>query len=558
MSSRARGGWTRRAFLRNASLAAAGITLYPACRNEAPATATSGPVRLPIPTEPVSLDFARATGVVERRLLHLLSDSLVHTDTDTNVVPQLAESWAWEDGGRTLRFSLRRGARWHDGTPVTSADVRATFETWSDPEAGLAEYASLFEDVESVETPDPHTFVAHYSRVYAGALVSWNLPVFPAGGTGDARAPIGCGPWRLRRWDAGERLVVEANESYDLGAPTIPSLRFEIIESYSGRFDALRAGEVDVATLLPEIYARVSDDTSFRERFELHSYMQNFIYFVAWRVDRPGTPLADARVRRALAHAMNREGYLETVGHGLGKVGVTSFHPNFEWCFDESIEPWPHDPVRANAMLDEAGWRRGNAGVRVKDGRPLAIELTYPGTSAQTDRIAAFFQRDLQDVGVDFTLRPLEWSVFLTTLRTREYDAIMSGRHLHLDPDPHELWHSSQIDGGNNFSAFADEEIDRLIERGRRELDRGKRREIYGKMQRLLHESEPMTVLFYPESKVAAHRGLEGFEVAPTGYLDVVPGPKAWRWNDASRATAASRSGAAAATTRGERARWWA
>lgn len=532
---------SRRAFFRTLGLSALGVAAGAGCGAERPARAPGRAVRVPITTEPTTLDRARAGDRHGQVIARLLSDPLVKLDANANLLPGVARTWRIDDGGTRITFELG-DARWHDGRPVTAQDVVFTWRTYSDTSASIPELAQRFAIVDSVEATGERSAVVRYREPFAGALLSWNEPLLPAHHQERALAPLGCGPWRFVRWDRGERIVLAANEAHET-PPLLAGIELEVIPGYAETIAALDAGSVDVAPLFPEEWAKRRDDAAFLDRFAIHGYRIPYIFYIAWRTTGGPDFLGDARVRRAFAHAIDRRGYLDGVAHGLGTVGITSFHPDM-WGYDAALAAHEFDPRAARALLDEAGWRvKGDGETRVKDGVPLRFKLTYPATSAQTERLAAFCQANLASVGAAMELEPLEWSVFLQRTAERKYDAIMQGRYLPLDPDPFEIWHSSQASAGANYCQWSDPATDDLIEQGRTSFDRDFRTGIYERLQRRLHDEQPMTVLFYPESRVAVSKRLLGFRASMHGYLDFEPGPTAWSWDqDAAALRRALRS----------------
>jgi peptide/nickel transport system substrate-binding protein len=523
-------GTSRRDFLARALVSTAGLAFL-GCQHETrPPSAGGRPARIPLFDDPTTLDFARAQDNDSWRIAHLIGDSLVYVDADMELVPRVARGWEWSDDLLTLTFHLRGDVSWHDGRPVTAQDVVYTWRTLTDPVEGIAEFALRFNQVETVEAVDPVTARVRYRSPFAPAITAWLFPLLPAHHENRATHPLGCGPWRFASHTRGERLVLEANENYWDGAPLLPGLEFTVIRDYGAQVDALRAGETVLAAVYPDLYRQYRNDEEFLSRFAVHTYQVPYLYYIAWRAGGGNPFFDDARVRRAMALALDRHGYLEKIAEGLGTPGVSVFHPS-SWAYDVQIEPWPHDPERAADLLERAGWRRPpGGGVRQRDGQPFRFELTYP-TGSENERMASWFQARLAEVGVALELDPVEWAVLLERARAGRFEAVMLGRYLLPDPDPYEMLHSSQIGTGVNYAAVNDPQVDAWIETARTTVDREQRRSIYHRLQDWLHEQEPITVVSYPRSRVAVRRDLGGFVVTPRGYLDFWPGPSAWHWS---------------------------
>ncbi len=507
------------------------VAVMPGCGGGKEGPAGRREVRFPIASDITTLDFPRATDTTTRQLHTLVCDSLLRLDSHLRFVPRLARDWKWSPDHLSLTFHLRAGARWQDGRAVTSADVARTLEVLRDPDRATPDQVQAYAAIRAVETPDPRTVTVRFAAPNASALYLFLAPLLPPEGPpGPGELPVGCGPWRLVRWEKDQRLVLEANRDYWDGPPGVDRLVLEVLGDYGTRLHALEADRIDWTGLFPEQWERVRTDPSFRERFDLLEGRILFFWYIAWRMDGSNPFFADARVRRAMTLAIDRQRYVETIGRGQAEVAVTSFHPEMP-CFDRSLRPLPHDPARARELLARAGWvDRDGDGVREKNGVPFRFRLLYPATSRQNDRIAAFVQANLREVGVEMDLDPRPWAAFLEAVHGRKFAAVMSGYRLDPDPDPWALWHSSQADRGYNYAGLRDPEIDQWIEQARRTFDEAARAALYRRVQRRLHELQPDTFFFYPVTRYAVRRGLCGFTPSPIGPVGAWPGAFAWRW----------------------------
>jgi peptide/nickel transport system substrate-binding protein len=515
-----------------ATVAALGLTLLAGCGDGGGRERHGDAVRFPIPADIAGLDFSRASDTVTRTVLELISEPLVTFDQQLEIVPAAAESWEWSEDGLRLRFTLRDGLVWHDGRPVTAGDVVHTWRTETDPLASDPGRAAGFNLVRSVEQVDDRSVLVTYERPFAPALASWStVPLLPAHVPAGADPPVGCGRWILERWDSGERIVLRSHDAHPEGPTLIPRLELEVVPDYSTRLAALLAGRLHFASLLPRQWQAHRGDPEFMARHAVHEYRVPYYWYIAWRMDGSNPFFEDARVRRAMTMAIDRGGYLAALEGSAAPLPVSSFHPS-GWAFDPAIEPWPFDPARAGGLLDAAGWSLGPGGGRERAGTRLSFTLTYAQASAENEKIAAFVQDGLGRIGVEVRLEPLEYAVLLERLRERKFEALMSGMRLDPDPDPFDLWHSSQIDAGRNYAGLADGSLDAWIESARETLDRRERTRLYSLVQRRLHELEPQTTFFYPTSRVAVVEELQAVEVGPLGPLRGRPGPAGWSWKD--------------------------
>lgn len=406
----------------------------------------------------------------------------------------------------------------------------------TDPRNGAARFAAYFSEVESVTAPDPLTVRVAYRQPFAPALGGWEaLLLLPAhrytaaagGSDPQERAPIGTGPYRLARWAQGEELRLEANPGYWRGRPHLDRIVFRIVPDARTAYGALQAGELDLATLPagdPPPLASSSPDG--RVRYERFSTLA--VSFIAWNGDGSNPFFADPRVRRAMTLSLDRRAFLASVLHGLGRIATSTFSPG-TWAFDETIAPLPHDPAEAARLLDEAGWRDSDGdGVRDRGGRRFEFTLLVFQGNVAAGRIAQVLQDALRGQGVRVEIASLDWPAFLRELRGRTFQAQISNLTLDVDPDPFDTWHSSQIGSGNNFTGYADAEVDRWCEEGRRTFDPAERAALYRRVQQRLHRDQPMTFLFHPEWVVGVDSRLRGFRVGPSGPWRWFPGALDW------------------------------
>ncbi len=492
-------------------------------------SAPTGVIRYPLQAEPSSLDFTRVRDKPALALGRLVGDTLATYDRNLVLHPRLAHAWEWSPDHLRLTFALRQDARWHDGRKVTAADVLHTFERVTDPQTGLPDRVQMFNLVERLETPNPSTVRVHYKRPYAPALVAWSqAPIVPR--HRPAGDPVGCGPFRLERWERGQRIVLLPDPDHYAGAPNVREFRLEVLTDAATRFAALRSGALDLCPVVADQYLQYEADPELRRRFRPETYHVLFFQYVAWRMDGSNPFFGDRRVRRAMTHAIDRETYVRVLQRGFGTVPVTSLHPD-TWGHAPGLAPWPFDPARSRALLAEAGWRPGAGGVLVRGGVPFRFRLTYAATNAETARIAEYIAAALANVGVAAELEPLDWGVFQDRVAARRFEALLFFRYLDPDPDPFDLWHSSQAQTGVNYAGLRDPEVDHWIERAREDLDTARRADFYARIERRLHEEQPDTFLSCPEARCLVDVRLRGVSGSPLGMFEHWPGPAAWTWS---------------------------
>ena len=494
-------------------------------------------VRAPIGGDPQTLALLNTSDLYSNYIGLLVSDALVRYDDEGHLVPRIAESWEVSDDHRVVTFRLRDGVVWHDGTPVTAEDVRFSFEKIRDPVNGDRAMPAAFEHV-SVTVPNPRTIVARYDTPNADFLASWTFPLIPADLAGAdedlltgafSRAPVGCGPYRFVRYEPGDEIVLEAVPDHWAGRPGIDRLVFKILRDQRTALQSLLSGNLELMAV-PSGLFREALDSGRAGDLRSTIYTRSSSWYLAFNLARPA--LADAGVRRAIIHLLDREKFIARAFDGLAVAGVTTWPPGGTWT-DPSLEPIPYDPAAAASLLAEAGWTDSDGDGRLdRDGRPFEIRLLLVRSSqAIVDRFAAWFQQSLADAGIEVEIRALEFQTFREERDKGGFDIVNGSFSLDPIADQTELYHSSSIEHGFNFFGWRDADTDRLLEEGARTFGDDRRREIYGALQRRIRDQAPLVALFYLETPLLYRRELQGIVPGPLGIFRTVPGPAGWTWD---------------------------
>lgn len=450
--------------------------------------------------------------------------SLITYDANLNLVPELSENWTVSPDGLTITFTLRRGLTFTDGSPLTSADVSATFHAITNPNTRTP-YAEDYKRVAQFETPTPYTVRVRYTEPFAPALASWSgLQILPAhiiaktpdfNETSLKTEPLGSGPYRLAHVRRGQDYLFTANPS-STTPPRISQLYYRIIPDQSAQWLALKAGELDVADIPPLAYARLIDAPWFKHNYTAYRYLSSGYTYLGFNLKNP--LFADKRVRQALSFAVDREGLINAVLFGQGEPLASIFKPQ-TWASHPTLKPVPYDVAKANALLDTTGWLRDKTGLRYKDGKPLHFTLITNQGNETRLKTAQVLQAMFAAVGVTMEIRVQEWSSFLTTvLKPRAFDAILMGWSLPAEPDPFDIWHSSK-QGPDDFNiiGFSNKAADKAIEASRRTFNQTERQKHLFTLQEILADEQPYLWLYAPYALVAVHKRVQGIVPAPAG-----------------------------------------
>jgi peptide/nickel transport system substrate-binding protein len=491
-----------------------------------------------LPADVVTLNPVIASDQVSFLVYKWIFDPLIDMDGEMRPVGVLAESWDNSPDNLSTTFHLRKGVRWQDGEPFGADDVIFTYDAAMDPQVDAINKRPSFDAVASVEKVDDLTVRVRWREPYSPGLAAWVFYIMPkhvydyAKGNGNAfntnpknATPIGTGPYRFEEWRRGDQVVLKANEDYFAGRPHLDELVFKIIPQDQTQIAAYQTGQLDMTSLSAEQWSQAKGDQAFMAGASVFEYYSRQFFFIGWNMDGSNPFFTDARVRRAMTYAMNRQGVLDKILQGHGVVCTGPFYPN-GWEYNRSITAYPFDPAKASELLDEAGWKDTDGdGVRDKNGTRLAFECLVP---AQVDMFARWlevFQQDLKRVGVDMSIRKIEWSVFLDRTGRHKFQAYLTGWSLGDDPDPFQLLHSSQgkmlpsgMGSGQNDFSYSNPEVDRLIEAQQRTFDRTERQRDLWKIHELVAEDQPCTFLFMGSQIAAVRNRYQDVRVSRAGY----------------------------------------
>lgn len=457
----------------------------------------------------------------------LIFDGLVAYDpTLSHLEPRLARSWEVSEDGLTITFNLRDDVRWQDGRPFSARDVEFGWRTITDP-ATITAYAEDYRQVESFEVLGDHRFRVSYREPFAPALASWgNLVVLPRHllegrdinqASDFGRNPVGLGAYKFDSWESGRSITLLANRDYYRGRPHIDKVVYRIIPDLQTQFLELKSGGLDMMGLTPLQFSRQTVSTEFEKAFRKYKYLTNSYTYLGYNLKNE--LFTDVRVRRALSHAIDKEEIVRAVLMGLGQPAASPYKPGTVWV-NERLEDLAFDPERSRALFEEAGWRDSDGdGVLDKDGRAFEFRiLTNQGNESRL-KTATIIQRRLAEVGVSSEVRVVEWSAFINNfIDKRKFEAVVLGWSLSLDPDQYDIWHSSKTGEKEfNFVSFADPEVDRLLEEGRRTFDAAERKQAYDRFQEILVEQQPYTFLYVAHSLPALNGRFMGIRPAPAG-----------------------------------------
>lgn len=447
-------------------------------------------------------------------------NKLLKYDKNLDLESELAESWRISSDQKTITFKLKPNLKWSDGKPLTSADVLWTWQAVTD-EKTRSPYASDYQLVKKAETPDAFTFSVTYDQAYAPALDSWaGLQILPKHllqgqdlhTSAFARKPVGSNYYKLDSWTHGENIKLSRNATSVLGQAKIDKLVTRIIPDSSAQFLELMADNIDNMGLDPIKYARIIPARpELKQKLALYKELGNSYTYVGFNLKRK--PYNDIRVRKAINYAIDKQEIIDGVYLGLGIDIASPYKPGTRWS-NPDLKPYPYDPQKAKALLKEAGFTDSDGdGVLERDGKPFSFEI-LTNQNKEREKTAVLIQRRLKNVGIQANVRAIEWASFISRfIKTGDFDVVILGWGLGLDPDQFNIWHSSQQAPGQfNFIGYNNPNIDKLLEQGRTELNPDKRQKIYHEFAKVLLEDSPIVYLSAGYGLSAIHKRVKGID----------------------------------------------
>jgi len=440
-------------------------------------------------------------------------------DENNEPVPSLVkEIPTLENGGisadqKTITFKLRDDIVWSDGKPITSADFKFTYDmTMSDKNAVSSR--SPLDLVEKFETPDKSTVVVTFAepyapwlaRLFAGqsgqAIIPEHVlkPVFESAGTLDTaewnKAPtVGCGPFVFKEWESGGFARFVANGKYWLGKPKVDELFFRFVPDSASQVAALVAGDGDVGTFFDYSEVPQLEEAGVKIINSFSGFNEG--WYFNQHPEKGNPAMKDLRVRQAIALAFNREKLVKDLLLGLTGVSATDWD-NSPWI-DPSIKPWPYDPERAKALLEEAGWVDSNGdGTRDKDGVELVLKYGTTNREIRQDT-QAVAQQDLAQVGVKLDLLSYEFDLFFSSYADDGPSANFSLDIIQYSdspdfPDPNAIvWLCSEIPSDENPvgvspTGLCNTELDSLFQKQATQVDFAERQKTMHQITKLIYE----------------------------------------------------------------------
>jgi len=466
-----------------------------------------------IESSPTNLDPRVGLDDRSERIDGLLFDNLLSRDEHLSVKPGLAERWEIPDS-KTYIFHLHPGVKFCDGRPLTSRDVKWSFDSLLQGKIRSTK-AGTYRFVDHIDAPDDGTVIFHLKEPWAALL--WNVAggggmgIVPYGsGNEISRNPIGSGPFRFVTAEQDREVVIERNDNYWGEKVKLARVRFAVVPDTTTRALELRKGSADLESnsLTPDM-----EHTLEREpTLQIMRGPGTRLGYVAFNLRDP--ILRDVRVRRAIAYALDRQPLVHYLWRDSARLAASVLPPE-SWAYDADVSQYLHDPEKARQLLDAAGYAPIN-GIRFR--------LTMKTSTEESSRaMAAVFQQQLREVGIALDIRSFEAATFLSDVMHGEFQ-MYSLRWIggNEDPDIFEYAFDTAriIPNGANRQYYSNPRVDALIDKARKETDQSLRKHDYAKIQEILADEVPYVNLWYFDNVIVYSRRVHNLQLNPSGNFD--------------------------------------
>ncbi|WP_154664050.1 ABC transporter substrate-binding protein [Microvirga flocculans] len=484
--------------------------------------------------EPLCLDQIEGTSRNTQTALQSIYDRLVSESLDGRFHPWIASQWTISDDQLTYAFTIRDGVKFHDGTPLDAEAVRFNLQRWLDvKKAGGApiESISASGNIVTVKLRKAYSPLLHDLSEPAVGLISpasiqkYSKEERCAGGPG---ITAGSGPFKVLSRTPGRDLVFERNDDYNWGPKDaahegkayLDKVELRFLKEDSVRVGAVESNQADIATGVPAISV---EDIKAKPHLKLLQAQQPGIPWSFW-LNQSKAPLDDVKVREALRLGADYAGLVEAVFLGTATPAYAALTPAVATGYDASLEKsWKFDAKKAQALLDEAGWKVGSDGIRVKDGKRLTLRgiSAAPWTNQQRDLYAQGLKAAFAAIGVDYVRDVVDFGTADARFKANDYDIVDTSQAASEPNLLYGAFYSTETwDKGNtNWGFVKDKDLDSALAAGLATTDREKRIAAYKAAQKIIAEKVYLIPIANPTVLLAANKKVQGVTFGTSGQI---------------------------------------
>jgi peptide/nickel transport system substrate-binding protein len=501
--------------------------------------------------------FSVDEGVIDETLFLSLVQFEWNDETgDLDPKPMLATSWEWAPDSSYIIFNLRDDALWSDGVKLTSEDVVASFDIYSDSKVQSRFYGSfknLYTDfdehidiIKTFEIISPLKLKIKFLPGSVPAMIDVVFPIIPKHiyekmkreeiSTSEINFnPVTNGAYKLKKWERNQSIVLEANRKSFLYKPgMIDEIIFKVIPDYNSRLTQLEKGEIDFCELIKPLDVNglrksgLLKITSVKGREYDYLGLNNIDIksYAEKKIIKKNKLFGNPKVREALALAINRNEILTEYLNNFGKLAVTPVSPIFKQYYDNQLNPIEFNPDKAKKILADEGWKDiDNNGVLEKDNVEFKFTIYIPAGNPLREFAGTIIKNNLKAISIYANVEKLELGKFLDNLYDKKMDAWMASWYIQIPLELKTFWYSDLQSTPLNFVSYQSKDADRIIDKLNTRLPQNVKIEYYKKFQEIIYEDQPVTFLYWTDDIVAYNKRLKDVTINPFGALQ-----KLWEW----------------------------
>jgi peptide/nickel transport system substrate-binding protein len=514
----------------------------------APAGGQPGMLRIAIQQDVKNLNPLLNSNTTDGMIQFLMFLPLLHADQQGNPVPMLAaqvptqENGGISKDGLTITYHLRKDVKWTDGVPVTSKDVKWSWQAIMDKNNNIISTHG-YDYVKSIDTPDDYTVVVHLKQEFSPFTNTFfadsDQPYAVAPAHVLSKYPninnvpfnsnpnVSDGPFKFARWVHGDHIEFTANEQFALGKPGLKGVYIRIVPDENTTINLLRTHDVDwMFEASVNTYPLVKNIPGVKLAWvDVNGYED-----VQLNVQRPY--LQDVRVRQAIAYALNKSRIVQTSAFGQDPIAIED-QPRFMWSFDPNVKDYDQDISKAKQLLAQAGWTPGPTGIVSRNGDPLTLVLVSNNSNVTRRKNSVVLQEMLRQIGIQVEIKYFPGDVLFAPvgeggiLQGGKFDLALAGWYAGVDPDDASQFTCANVaPKGYNYSRYCSAQMDAVQNVALTHYDRPTRKKAYAQIQQLLHDDVPEIFFWYTRQMHPISENFKGFAPNP-----VTESWNAWQWS---------------------------
>ncbi len=507
-----------------------------------------GVLRIAIQSEPKNLNPLLTSNTTDVFVARFMFLPLVQPNAQgiqqpllVTAVPTLANGGISRDG-LTITYHLRKDVKWSDGVPLTSKDVKWTWQAIMNPNNNITS-TNGYDYIKSLDTPDPWTVIVHLKEKFSPFVNTFfsdsDQPYGVAPEHALAKYPnvnqipfnteptVSDGPFRFAKWVHNDHISLVANDTFFLGKPGLNQIDLKVIPDENTSVEELRTHAIDfIYQASAHLYPEVKDIPGTR----IVWMRVNGYYDIQFNTTSPA--MKDPRVRQAIAYAIDKQNLVSTTMYGQETVATEDI-PNWMWAFDPNVRSIPYDAAKARELLAQAGYAPGHGGIMQKDGDPLSVLLVMDNSNATYRQLAVQIQEQLRRVGIEVQIKVFPGAQLYAPageggiLQNGHFDLVMDGWYAGIDPDDSAQFMCKNVPPrGYNYSRYCSPEMDAAQTMALTHYTEPARKAAYAKTQALLARDVPEIFINWLSQMEPVNVDFKGLEPNP-----VIENWNAWEWS---------------------------